>query len=81
MAASGRGAAALSRVGMRALCRACLPQPFLQSAALCPRAGDALIQQELDSLVRARGFTPRDFVRTAVGSGFAAAVLPVTAQT
>jgi carboxymethylenebutenolidase len=36
---------------------------------------------EIDSLVPGRGFSRRDFVRTAVGSGFAAAVLPVTAQT
>ena len=35
---------------------------------------------EIDSLVPGRGFSRRDFVRTAVGSGFAAAVLPVTAQ-
>ena len=41
----------------------------------------ALIQQDLDSLVPARDFSRRAFVRTSVGSGFAAAVLPVTAQT
>ena len=40
-----------------------------------------MLQQELDSLVPRRDFSRRDFVRTAVGSGFAAAVLPVTAQT
>jgi carboxymethylenebutenolidase len=39
------------------------------------------VQQDFDSLVPARGFSRRDFVRTSVGSGFAAAVLPVTAQT
>ena len=36
---------------------------------------------EFDSLVPPRDFNRRDFVRTAVGSGFAAAVLPVGAQT
>ncbi len=36
---------------------------------------------DLDSLLPTRGFSRRDFVRTSVGSGFAAAVLPVTAQT
>ncbi|HEX7436163.1 MAG TPA: dienelactone hydrolase family protein, partial [Caldimonas sp.] len=36
---------------------------------------------ELDSLTPTRDFSRRDFVRTAVGSGFAAAVLPVAAQT
>lgn len=35
---------------------------------------------EFDSLTPTRAFTRRDFVRTSVGSGFAAAVLPVTAQ-
>jgi len=40
-----------------------------------------VIQQEIDSLVPQRGFSRRSFVRTSVGSGFAAAVLPVTAQT
>jgi carboxymethylenebutenolidase len=41
----------------------------------------SVIQQEIDSLVPSRDFSRRDFVRTSVGSGFAAAVLPVTAQT
>jgi len=36
---------------------------------------------EFDSLVPPRHFSRRDFVRTAVGSGFAAAVLPIGAQT
>lgn len=36
---------------------------------------------ELDSLISTRDFTRRDFVQTALGSSFAAAVLPVTAQT
>lgn len=40
-----------------------------------------MIQQELDCLVPQRDFSRRDFVRTSVGSGFAAAVLPVAAQT
>jgi len=39
-----------------------------------------MLQPELDSLVPTRSFSRRDFVRTAVGSGFAAAVLPVSAQ-
>ena len=38
-------------------------------------------REDLDSLVPTRDFSRRDFVRTAVGSGFAAAVLPVAAQT
>ncbi|MED5618697.1 dienelactone hydrolase family protein [Ideonella sp. BN130291] len=38
-------------------------------------------RDDLDSLLPARDFSRRDFVRTTVGSGFAAAVLPVTAQT
>ena len=36
---------------------------------------------EIDSLAPARDFSRRGFVQTTVGSGFAAAVLPVTAQT
>lgn len=40
-----------------------------------------MLQQDLDSLTPSRDFSRRDFVRTSVGSGFAAAVLPVTAQT
>ena len=40
-----------------------------------------MLQQELDCLVPRRDFSRRDFVRTSVGSGFAAAVLPVAAQT
>jgi carboxymethylenebutenolidase len=39
------------------------------------------MQQELDSLAPGRDFDRRDFVRTAVGAGFAAAVLPVGAET
>ena len=39
-----------------------------------------MLQPELDSLVPSRDYSRRDFVRTAVGSGFAAAVLPVSAQ-
>ncbi|SEL88041.1 carboxymethylenebutenolidase [Roseateles sp. YR242] len=37
--------------------------------------------EDFDSLVPKRSFSRRDFVGTAVGSGFAAAVLPVSAQT
>jgi carboxymethylenebutenolidase len=40
-----------------------------------------VIQQEIDSLLPQRDFSRRAFVRTSVGSGFAAAVMPVTAQT
>jgi len=36
---------------------------------------------EIESLTRTRDYTRRDFVQTTVGTGFAAAVLPVTAQT
>jgi carboxymethylenebutenolidase len=38
-------------------------------------------QADFNSLVPGRDFNRRDFVRTGVGSGFAAAVLPVCAQT
>lgn len=37
--------------------------------------------QDLDSLTPTRDFSRRDFVRTTVGSGFAAAALPICAQT
>jgi carboxymethylenebutenolidase len=40
-----------------------------------------MIEQDVDSLTPTRDFSRRDFVRTSVGSGFAAAVLPVVAQT
>jgi carboxymethylenebutenolidase len=40
-----------------------------------------MLQEELDCLVPHREFSRRDFMRTSVGSGFAAAVLPVVAQT
>ena len=40
-----------------------------------------MLQQELESLLPSRDLSRRGFVKTAVGSGFAAAVLPVTAQT
>ncbi len=36
---------------------------------------------EIESLLPSREFNRRDFVRTSLGSGFAAAVLPVSAQT
>lgn len=44
---------------------------------------DALkdVERDLDSLLPARDYSRRGFVKTALGSGFAAAVLPVTAQT
>ncbi|MFL6664991.1 MAG: dienelactone hydrolase family protein [Rhizobacter sp.] len=38
-------------------------------------------RNDVDSLTPSRRFSRRDFVQTAVGSGFAAAVLPVSAQT
>lgn len=40
-----------------------------------------MLTKDLDSLTPSRDFSRRDFVKTAVGSGFAAAVLPVSAQT
>ncbi|KQW52080.1 MULTISPECIES: dienelactone hydrolase family protein [unclassified Roseateles] len=40
-----------------------------------------MLKEEIDSLAPGRDFSRRGFVQTAVGSGFAAAVLPVTAQT
>jgi carboxymethylenebutenolidase len=40
-----------------------------------------MFESEFDSLLPTRGYNRRDFVQTAVGSGFAAAVLPVGAQT
>ena len=40
-----------------------------------------MLRTDIDSLLPQRDFTRRDFVSTAVGSGFAAAVLPVSAQT
>ena len=40
-----------------------------------------MFKNEFDSLLAHRAFSRRDFVQTAVGSGFAAAVLPVGAQT
>lgn len=40
-----------------------------------------MIQQDIDSLVPASDFSRRRFMRTSVGSGFAAAALPVVAQT
>ncbi|OWQ87670.1 carboxymethylenebutenolidase [Roseateles aquatilis] len=39
------------------------------------------IRADIDSLAPGRAFSRRAFVGTAVGSGFAAAVMPVTAQT
>ena len=38
-------------------------------------------RDDFDSLTPSRDYSRRDFVRTSVGSGFAAAVLPVMAQT
>ncbi|MFG6465747.1 dienelactone hydrolase family protein [Roseateles sp. BYS87W] len=39
-----------------------------------------MVKEEIDSLAPGRDFSRRGFVQTAVGSGFAAAVLPVGAQ-
>ena len=39
------------------------------------------MREDLDNPSTNRGFSRRDFVRASIGSGFAAAVLPVTAQT
>ena len=40
-----------------------------------------MLRNHIDSLTPAQDFSRRGFIATAVGSGFAAAVLPVTAQT
>jgi carboxymethylenebutenolidase len=40
-----------------------------------------MLKEEIDSLAPGRDFNRRGFVQATVGSGFAAAVLPVTAQT
>jgi carboxymethylenebutenolidase len=40
-----------------------------------------MLKDEIDSLAPGRDYSRRSFVQTTVGSGFAAAVLPVTAQT
>ena len=40
-----------------------------------------MLEQEVDSLAPSRDYSRRAFVRASVGSGFAAAVLPVAAQT
>lgn len=40
-----------------------------------------MLKDEIDSLAPSRDFSRRGFVQTTVGSGFAAAVLPVSAQT
>lgn len=40
-----------------------------------------MIREEIDSLTPSRDFSRRAFVQTSVGVGFAASVLPVTAQT
>jgi carboxymethylenebutenolidase len=40
-----------------------------------------MLQEEFDTLVPAGGLSRRGFTRTALGAGFAAAALPVVAQT
>jgi carboxymethylenebutenolidase len=42
---------------------------------------DESLRRDFDSLTPSHDFTRRSFVQTAIGSGFATAVLPVTAQT
>jgi carboxymethylenebutenolidase len=39
-----------------------------------------MLEQDIDSLTPSRAFSRRDFVRTGIGTGFAAAVLPTLAQ-
>src|SRR3954469_6789656 len=39
-----------------------------------------MLREDLDSLTPSKEFSRRSFVQTAVGSGFAAAVMPVSAQ-
>lgn len=71
-------------VGMRKIVPACgRHRGFLEWAVTLPHTlkEAPMLKQDLDSLVPGRDYTRRDFVRTSVGSGFAAAVLPVTAQT
>jgi carboxymethylenebutenolidase len=41
---------------------------------------ERMLKQDFDSLVPARDLSRRDFVQTSVGAGFAAAVMPVAAQ-
>src|SRR5262245_51934390 len=43
--------------------------------------GARMLQQEVDSLTPTRDISRRDFVRTSIGSGFAAAAMPICAQT
>ncbi|RZI61882.1 MAG: carboxymethylenebutenolidase [Rubrivivax sp.] len=50
------------------------------AAGVSPELVEA-IRDDIDTLVPGRAFSRRAFVGTAVGSGFAAAVLPVSAQT
>ena len=40
-----------------------------------------MLRNQIDSLMPTQRFSRRGFIATAVGSGFAAAVLPVAAQT
>ena len=48
---------------------------------LPPFRQELTLRKDLDSSSTHRDFSRRDFVRASIGSGFAAAVLPVTAQT
>jgi carboxymethylenebutenolidase len=55
----------------------CLESKLPMSSPRSP----TVLKADIDSLTPSRDFSRRDFVSTALGSGFAAAVLPVTAQT
>src|SRR5688572_24436198 len=88
MAASGRASAVSAAGGMARIVSAfhhpTLPRPGsrpLPRIAAHPSRRTAGMIQDFESLTPTRDFSRRDFVATAVGSGFAAAVLPVGAQT
>ena len=62
-----------------------LQAAFLECVASEPASnpdfkGSTMLREALDSLAPGHDFNRRDFVRASVGSGFAAAVLPVLAQ-
>ena len=56
-------------------------RPFYTARFLRPRRESTVTQQEIDSLSPPEGPMPSDVMRSAVATGFAAAVLPVVAQT
>jgi carboxymethylenebutenolidase len=55
--------------------------PRMRASIRCQPKENRMLHKDLDSLTPTRDFSRRDFVQTAVGSGFAAAVMPVSAQT